>query len=510
MTIFLSILCFVIGLAALILFHEFGHFVTAKIFNVYCYEFSIGFGKKIYRYKRKNGETYFCVGVIPFGGYVSMFGEDDDEHQNKNDNDQSLNKLVNDSKQPIENQSINIDVEVKPEDSSIDEKKNQKKDASEEDLDNIPFSRSLEGISKWKKLIIMAAGIFCNFLLGYVLYFISVSCFIYNTYLPSLTTYDVSGGETTFQTQLKVLKNNIDEETELLSFQASPIYSSTDKNSVTGALSDTVYINDLPDPYVLFSSSSLNANDLSIDNAIYSTKTTSETTTYRYYLYKRLTLTDDKGSYYAYNTSKSYYDENEYEPIKKINVKFNICKSDFVFKDMENKKDVLGITNTVYNYDSISGTLKMTESGLLEKTGIVSVQDYTRWLGWESFKVAGDKWASGTGAIFNAVGNLFVGKNWDQVGGLISIFTQSKVVFESYPFSYYIQLWGLISVNLAVMNLLPFPGLDGWHICVTLFEGITKKKINAKFKNWASTIGLILLFGLMIAVIIKDIVGLII
>ena len=60
----------------------------------------------------------------------------------------------------------------------------------------------------------------------------------------------------------------------------------------------------------------------------------------------------------------------------------------------------------------------------------------------------------------------------------------------------YLFYWGLISVNLAIFNLLPFPGLDGWHLVVTAFEAATRKEINPKIKNVVSTIGLILLLGL--------------
>ena len=65
----------------------------------------------------------------------------------------------------------------------------------------------------------------------------------------------------------------------------------------------------------------------------------------------------------------------------------------------------------------------------------------------------------------------------------------------------------MISVNLAIFNLLPFPGLDGWHLLVIIVEGITKKEIPSKVKNIVSTIGMILLFALMAVVFIKDIIG---
>ena len=70
------------------------------------------------------------------------------------------------------------------------------------------------------------------------------------------------------------------------------------------------------------------------------------------------------------------------------------------------------------------------------------------------------------------------------------------------------QLWSifvLLAMNLGIMNLLPFPALDGWHFLVILIEGITKKDLPKKFKETMSTIGMLLLFGLMIVITFKDI-----
>lgn len=80
----LSILWFVLILGSIVAIHEFGHFIFAKLANIYVYEFSIGMGKKIFGKKRKNGETEFCVRAIPLGGYVMIAGEDvEDEKVSK-------------------------------------------------------------------------------------------------------------------------------------------------------------------------------------------------------------------------------------------------------------------------------------------------------------------------------------------------------------------------------------------------------------------------------------------
>ena len=58
----------------------------------------------------------------------------------------------------------------------------------------------------------------------------------------------------------------------------------------------------------------------------------------------------------------------------------------------------------------------------------------------------------------------------------------------------------LVSANLAVFNLLPFPALDGSHILFTTIEAIRKKPINRKVENMIHTIGLIILFAFVVIV----------
>ncbi len=71
---FQSILIFVLFLGPLIFFHELGHFMFARLFGVRVEVFSIGFGPKILKWRRK--DTEYALSVIPLGGYVKMFGDD--------------------------------------------------------------------------------------------------------------------------------------------------------------------------------------------------------------------------------------------------------------------------------------------------------------------------------------------------------------------------------------------------------------------------------------------------
>ncbi|MBQ2559909.1 MAG: RIP metalloprotease RseP, partial [Fibrobacter sp.] len=78
-SLFSNVLMFVLGLLGLsflVTIHELGHFLVAKWNNVKVNTFSLGFGKKLLRFR--HGETEYCISAIPFGGYVAMSGENPD------------------------------------------------------------------------------------------------------------------------------------------------------------------------------------------------------------------------------------------------------------------------------------------------------------------------------------------------------------------------------------------------------------------------------------------------
>lgn len=72
-----SIIAAVVGLGVLIVFHEFGHFLFAKLSGVGVLTFSVGFGPKLW--VKKKGETEYALSAFPLGGYVKMVGEDPEE-----------------------------------------------------------------------------------------------------------------------------------------------------------------------------------------------------------------------------------------------------------------------------------------------------------------------------------------------------------------------------------------------------------------------------------------------
>lgn len=77
----MTLIYFILILGIIVLVHEFGHFIFAKMFGVHVYEFSIGMGPKIFSKRRKNtkDETEYCIRAIPIGGFVQLAGEEVDD-----------------------------------------------------------------------------------------------------------------------------------------------------------------------------------------------------------------------------------------------------------------------------------------------------------------------------------------------------------------------------------------------------------------------------------------------
>ena len=63
-------LFFLVAVAVLVSFHEFGHFIVARWLGVRVLKFSVGFGKTILRWQKAPTATEYAIGAIPLGGYV--------------------------------------------------------------------------------------------------------------------------------------------------------------------------------------------------------------------------------------------------------------------------------------------------------------------------------------------------------------------------------------------------------------------------------------------------------
>ena len=79
---------------------------------------------------------------------------------------------------------------------------------------------------------------------------------------------------------------------------------------------------------------------------------------------------------------------------------------------------------------------------------------------------------------------------------------------SSFGFTYLLGFTAFISINLAVLNILPFPALDGGRLLIVLIEGVTRRRIKSSIVNSINAIGFILLLLLMLIITINDVVRL--
>ncbi len=102
--------------------------------------------------------------------------------------------------------------------------------------------------------------------------------------------------------------------------------------------------------------------------------------------------------------------------------------------------------------------------------------------------------------VLRTLGGLLTGVvGIDNIGGPISTIAMTTEIIST-GFGNVLMLIVLISVNLAVFNLLPVPALDGCQMVFVIIEWIARKPINRKVQGWINGIGLIVLIGLMLLV----------
>ncbi|MCQ2793265.1 MAG: RIP metalloprotease RseP [Bacilli bacterium] len=453
----LSILLFIVSLGVLILIHELGHFSMAKLFNVYCHEFSIGFGPALLHKRKKGKETYFSIRCIPLGGYVAMYGE-----------------------------------------------------GTEIEGVDVPKERSIEGIKRWKKAIILAAGVILNAFLALTLFAVSNLCFP----LRQLSR-NISVAENSIAYNAGFKENDQlyflgpkDDDRVLFDNEAIG-----DKN-YSGSfyiLNDDVTFKD--EKYVLCWSPNTNNSEPQLSESIKLFPADKDGIIKNS---KTFSLWCSKGVELV-----NYPDirQDSLKPYADTKFTAKIGSFEYIGKDEEGKgiyKELV-LHDVTFNSVSTDGKNYSWENiGLSNKLVDTWLPFGTR------IQQTFVDFGNASIAVFRGIGSLFT-SGIKNMSGIIGIFQSSATFLTNYVFSTYLYFWGLISVNLAIFNLLPFPGLDGWQLLVTaieFFPNVIKRKIYEKkgkmdlyvawtfpkkAKNIVSFIGIALLFALMIAIIGVDI-----
>ena len=92
---------------------------------------------------------------------------------------------------------------------------------------------------------------------------------------------------------------------------------------------------------------------------------------------------------------------------------------------------------------------------------------------------------------------------YKSVGGMASIAN----IFPGYwNWEAFWELTALISIMLAVVNILPIPALDGGHVLFLLYEVVTRRKPGEKFMEYAQIAGMVFIFGLFILANVNDVI----
>lgn len=107
--------------------------------------------------------------------------------------------------------------------------------------------------------------------------------------------------------------------------------------------------------------------------------------------------------------------------------------------------------------------------------------------------------------LFMTIGQLFTGDmGVDNLSGPVGM-VQMVSETTTYGFWYYGFLTSMICVNLAIINMLPLPALDGGRIIFVLINMITGKEVSPRIEGAIHFAGILLLFGLMIYVSVNDV-----
>ena len=344
MTVLFVIIAILI-FGVLVAIHEFGHFSAAKLCGVRVEEFSVGMGPALW--KKQKGETLYALRAVPFGGYCAMTGEDGES----------------DDPRAFGNQKV------------------------------------------WKRLLILAAGSFNNFLLGFLIVLI----------LQLSTGYVQSPA--------------------LTGFMDGCPYESAEGLQVG-------------DRFV-----SINGH--------------------------RITLKSDIDRWLGY--------EGDYDLVLQRNGE-TVKLDDFRLEKLDyGEGRYFGLYFAGVEKASVGQNLRAAWD---------TTKDYVS-LVWESLRML-------------VHGQVGVNDLAGPVGIVDMMATESaKQATTADAFWTIFSFGAFIAVNLAVMNMLPIPALDGGRVFLLLVtaivEGITRKKINPKYEGYIHAAGMVLLLALMAYVLLHDI-----
>ena len=450
----LTIAAFLFVLSVVVLIHEFGHFIVAKLNDVYVITFSLGFGPKLI--KKRFGETEYAISAVPFGGYCKFAGESDDEDENENDENK---------KDALTDKNI------------------------EED---IPEYRTFRAKSPFQKMQIVIAGPLMNAVLAFLIYIGSV--WIQGVITPApmsmVERVDVNSpamraGFVRGDRILKVNGKSLTDDESVTYF----VKRNRDKE-----LAFKVF----REPDTLFITATPEYNE-EIDRY-----------TVGLFLGVPPKIGDVKhdGPAWKAGIRKGAY-------VNSINDTTVITYSGFINKIRNNLgrelKFVWNQNGEIRSAFIIPESIDIASGG--EKLEVIEVGDIGAGQYYDKSKITFLKavnYGSGTFyrmtvAILGFLKQLVTGNaSMKAMGGPIRI-GQMAGDMARWGFRYLMLFIAFFSVNLAIFNLLPILPFDGGHFVLYFVELVSGKPINRKVKNVMMQAGFVLLIILMVLVTALDV-----
>ncbi|NRD18421.1 RIP metalloprotease RseP [Winogradskyella eckloniae] len=425
---------FLLSLSLLIVLHELGHFIPAKLFKTKVEKFYLFFDVKFSLFKKKIGDTVYGIGWLPLGGYVKIAGMIDE----------SMDK---------------------------------------EQMALPPQPWEFRSKPAWQRLIIMLGGVTVNFILAYIIYV--VMSFVYgdaDVKVDSLKDgYWINNPallEIGFKTGDKVLAindtpiiNDSDIGYNLISAETITINRGGEEKVIT-----------LPEDFLGQYSSSKSKLNFEYRMPFMVDKVADTSLNVNKGLVQGDIIKSINGK------ALTYFDQVE-EFTKDLNnqtVTVEILKADNSIISKELKLDEDGKFGIRPGYNA----------SRFEDLGYFDVfrKEYT--FG-ESFAAGGRKFTKTITNYFDQLKAIFNPSTgaYKGLGGFKAIYDQFSPVWS---WSYFWGLTAFLSVMLAILNLLPIPALDGGHVMFLLYEMISGKKPSEKFLERAQMVGFFILIALVL------------
>ncbi|HEX6790929.1 MAG TPA: RIP metalloprotease RseP [Candidatus Krumholzibacteria bacterium] len=441
---------FVLGVVVIV--HEFGHFIVAKLAGVYVKVFSIGFGRKLVR--RRHGETVYAVSLLPFGGYVKFAGE-----------------------------SELMDPETEPE-----------PDKPRGPLDEVPdreIPRSRYYTTQPKKIraAVLIAGPFMNYVLAIVLY-IGVFLFQGVVVVPTTRVGDVlaggpaqsagiAPGDTILSVQSTPVKDWSDIEDLLL---AEPGQAKTIRLRSGGGERD-----------VSFQPRTEDSGQITLG-------------LYPYVSSKVGRVQKGKPAYEAGIRAGAEIEAindtlvTSYDDVRRI-VNAHADTPIYVRWTMN------GIAKADTIVPEAREVLKEGSTTEFETVGVIGIGPYSERRRESLFTAI----QSGFGAanrmiaqIVGYLGQLFTGRvGVKTLGGPLMVYQMAGDV-ANWGFDYLLLFLAFFNINLCIFNLMPVPPFDGGHLAMLAYEGIARRPVNRRVREWVTQGGFVLVILLMAFVLVLD------